>query len=149
VELPLIIQEIVDDLQPLLTPYEVAFYWYAFRHSVAKDGSPRVRLGKGLRRGVVVKSSYSTAVENAISEEKFREIIRVGNFARNERRRNRRLRFPTPISTFTVFARTASKYTSGTLTNAAIARSSLPDSPPLWITSHPLQKVATTALAIW
>jgi hypothetical protein len=29
-ELPLIIQEIVDDLQPLLTPYEVAFYWYLF-----------------------------------------------------------------------------------------------------------------------
>jgi hypothetical protein len=25
-ELPVIIQEIVDDLQPLLTPYEAAFY---------------------------------------------------------------------------------------------------------------------------
>ena len=33
-ELPGIIQEIVDDLQPLLTPYEAAFYWYAFRHSI-------------------------------------------------------------------------------------------------------------------
>jgi hypothetical protein len=44
-ELPGIIQEIVDDLQPLLTPYEAAFYWYAFRHSIAKDGNPHVRLG--------------------------------------------------------------------------------------------------------
>lgn len=74
-ELPAIIQEIVDDLQPLLTPYEAAFYWYAFRHSIAKDGTPHVRLGKALRRGIVVKSSYSTAIENSISEGKFREIV--------------------------------------------------------------------------
>lgn len=76
-ELPLIIQEIVDDLQPLLSPYEAAFYWYAFRHSIAKDGSTHVRLsGKALRRGCV-KSSYSTAVENTISEGKVREIFRA------------------------------------------------------------------------
>jgi len=43
-ELPLVIQEIVDDLQPLLTPYEGAFYWYAFRHSIARNGNPYVRL---------------------------------------------------------------------------------------------------------
>lgn len=61
-ELPLIIQEIVDDLQPLLSPYEAAFYWYAFRHSIAKNGNPYVRLsGKALRRGCV-KSSYSTTL---------------------------------------------------------------------------------------
>jgi hypothetical protein len=76
-ELPAIIQEIVDDLQPLLTPYEAAFYWYAFRHSIARDGNPHVRLGKALRRGAVVKSSYSTAIQNSISEEKFREIVRA------------------------------------------------------------------------
>lgn len=76
-ELPLIIQEIVDDLQPLLSPYEAAFYWYAFRHSIANDGNPHVRLsGKALRRGCV-KSSYSTAVENTISETKVREIFRA------------------------------------------------------------------------
>lgn len=76
-ELPLIIQEIVDDLQPLLSPYEAAFYWYAFRHSIAQDGNPHVRLsGKALRRGCV-KSSYSTAVENTISEGKVREIFRA------------------------------------------------------------------------
>jgi hypothetical protein len=76
-ELPLIIQEVVDDLQPLLTPYEAAFYWYAFRHSIARNGSPYVRLsGKALRRGLV-KSSYSTAIENTISEGKVREIFRA------------------------------------------------------------------------
>ena len=76
-ELPVIIQEIVDDLQPLLTPYEAAFYWYALRHSIAKDGSPHVRLsGKGLRQGLV-KSSHSKAVENTISEQKIRETFRA------------------------------------------------------------------------
>jgi hypothetical protein len=71
------VQEIVDDLQPLLSPYEAAFYWYAFRHSVASRGNPHVRLsGKALRRGVV-KSSYSTALENTISEGKVREIFRA------------------------------------------------------------------------
>ncbi len=76
-ELPLVIQEIADDLQPLLSPYEATFYWYAFRHSIAKDGNPHVRLsGKALRRGCV-KSSYSTAIENAISEGKVREIFRA------------------------------------------------------------------------
>jgi hypothetical protein len=75
-ELPLVIQEIVDDLQPLLTPYEAAFYWYAFRHSIARNGNPHLRLSKALRRGVV-RSSYSSAIENTISEQKFREILRA------------------------------------------------------------------------
>lgn len=76
-ELPLIIQEIVDDLQPLLSPYEAAFYWYAFRHSIAKNGAPLVRIStRGLQKGVV-KSSYSTAAENMISQEKVREVLRA------------------------------------------------------------------------
>ena len=76
-ELPQVIQEIVDDLQPLLSPYEAAFYWYAFRHSIAKNGNPHLRLsGKALRKSVV-KSSYSTAPENTISEGKVREIFRA------------------------------------------------------------------------
>src|SRR5260370_23496539 len=76
-ELLVSIKEIVDDLQPLLSPYEAAFYWYAFRHSIAKDGNPHVRLsGKALRRGLV-KSSHSTAVVNTISEGKVREMFRA------------------------------------------------------------------------
>ncbi len=56
-ELPQVIQEIVDDLQPLLYPH--------------------LRLsGKALRKSVV-KSSYSTAAENTISEGKVREIFRA------------------------------------------------------------------------
>lgn len=74
-ELPALVQEVVDDLQPLLSPYEASFYWYFFRHSIVEHGTPYLRVStKGLRRGVV-KSSYSTAVENVISEGKVREAL--------------------------------------------------------------------------
>jgi HNH endonuclease len=76
-ELPDIIQEIVDDLQPLLTPYDAAFYWYLFRHSIAKDGTPHLRVStRGLRRAVV-KSSYSYAAENTISYDKVQESLKA------------------------------------------------------------------------
>lgn len=76
-ELPVVIQEIVDDLQPLLSPYEAAFYWYAFRHSIAKNGNPHVRLSTRAMRSGVVKSSYSQAVENKISQSKMQEVYRA------------------------------------------------------------------------
>jgi hypothetical protein len=61
-ELPIIIQEIVDDLQPLLSPYQAAFYWYAFRHSIAENGNPLPRLStRGLQSGVL-KSSRSETI---------------------------------------------------------------------------------------
>src|SRR5512146_877346 len=76
-ELALIIQEIVDDLQPLLTPYDAAFYWFLFRHSIAKDGYPHVRVSTRNRRRSVVKSSYSYACENTISLGKVQETLRA------------------------------------------------------------------------
>ena len=76
-ELPLVIQEIVDDLQPLLTPYDAAFYWYLFRHSISKDGSPHLRVSSRNLQRAVVRSSRSRAAENMISEEKVRETLRA------------------------------------------------------------------------
>jgi hypothetical protein len=76
-ELPLIIQEIVDDLQPLLTPYDAAFYWYLFRHSIAENGSPHLRVSTRKLRRAVVKSSYSNAVKNTISLQKVTETLRA------------------------------------------------------------------------
>src|ERR1035438_5082477 len=53
-ELTHVIQEIVDDPQPLLSPYEAAFYWHLFRHSLAENGNSLVRVStRGLQRGVV------------------------------------------------------------------------------------------------
>jgi hypothetical protein len=60
-ELPLIIQKIVDDLQPLLSPYQAAFYWYLFRHSLAENGNSLLRVStRGLQRGVVRSNRSET-----------------------------------------------------------------------------------------
>jgi hypothetical protein len=76
-ELPLIIQEIVDDLQPLLTPYDAAFYWYLFRHSIAEGGTSHLRVGTRNLQRAVVRSPYSHATDNTISLAKVRETLRA------------------------------------------------------------------------
>jgi len=76
-ELPLIIQQVVDDLQPQLTPYDAAFYWFLFRHSIAKDGDPHSRVSTRQLRTAVVKSSYSQLEENPISLGKVQETLRA------------------------------------------------------------------------
>src|SRR5271157_196873 len=76
-ELPLIIQEIVDDLQPILTAYDAAFYWFLFRHSIAKDGVPLMRVSNRSLRRAVVKSSYVNAAENNISLGKVQDTLRA------------------------------------------------------------------------
>ncbi len=57
-ELPALVAQIVDFLQPKLYPYEAAIYWHMFRHSVVADGTQRVRVSvRGLCAGVVTSSS--------------------------------------------------------------------------------------------
>ena len=75
-ELPDLIAEIVDDLQPILTAYDAAFYWFLFRHSIAKDGNPHIRVSRSTLRRAVVKSSYTNAAENNISFGKVQETLR-------------------------------------------------------------------------
>ena len=76
-ELPEIIQEIVDDLQPQLSPYDAAFYWFLFRHSIARDGNPCLRVSTRQLRTAVVKSSYSQLDENPVSLGKVQETLRA------------------------------------------------------------------------
>lgn len=76
-ELPDIIAEIVDDLQPILTAYDAAFYWFLFRHSIAKDGIAQIRVSRSTLRRAVVKSSYTNAAENNISFGKVQDTLRA------------------------------------------------------------------------
>jgi 5-methylcytosine-specific restriction endonuclease McrA len=76
-ELPLIVQEIVDDLQPQLSPYDAAFYWFLFRHSIANDGNPQLRVSTRHLRTAVVKSSYSQADESPVSLGKVQDTLRA------------------------------------------------------------------------
>ncbi len=71
--MPLIIQEIVDDLQPLLTPYEVAFYWYLFRHSIGNNGSVHLRVGQRTIKNRVVKSVRG--LDGAVSQRSVKEAL--------------------------------------------------------------------------
>lgn len=76
-ELPGIVPQIVDDLQPLLTPYDAAFYWFMFRHSIAADGNPHFRVSTRHLRGAVVRSSYSQAPEKNVSLGKVQETLKA------------------------------------------------------------------------
>jgi len=88
-ELPLIVQEIVDDLQPLLSPYESAFYWYVFRHSIAENGKPLLRVSTRGLQSSVVKSSRSERIsltqvrETLAALETFGAIRKEGEPNRN------------------------------------------------------------------
>src|SRR5262245_40524779 len=57
-ELPAIIADIIDFLQPSLLPYEAAVYWYMLRHSIVATGDIYVRVSvRGLARKVITSSS--------------------------------------------------------------------------------------------
>lgn len=42
-ELPSIVTSVVEYLHPILTPYEIAVYWYLFNNSVVKTGEQYIR----------------------------------------------------------------------------------------------------------
>ena len=42
-ELPSLVSSVVEYLHPLLTPYEIAVYWYLFNRSIVKTGEQYVR----------------------------------------------------------------------------------------------------------
>lgn len=75
-ELPLIIQEIVDDLQPLLTPYEAAFYWHLFRHSIGENGKQLLRVGTRGLQTQVVKSFRSDSDIGGIALQTVRSSLK-------------------------------------------------------------------------
>jgi 5-methylcytosine-specific restriction endonuclease McrA len=58
-ELSDIVRDVVDFLMPSLKPYEAAFYWYLFRHSILESGSQLLRAStRGLQSGVL-RSAYA------------------------------------------------------------------------------------------
>jgi hypothetical protein len=77
-ELPLIIQEIVDDLQPLLTAYQAAFYWYLFRHSIAKNGNPLLRMSTPGMKEIIRNSRGGGAISRQQVQDTLTELQSVG-----------------------------------------------------------------------
>ena len=66
-ELPELVANIVDYLQPALMPYEAAIYWHMFRYSIIAAGDVFARVSvRGLQEGVV-KSMRSGRPTSAMS----------------------------------------------------------------------------------
>jgi hypothetical protein len=77
-ELPLVIQEIVDDLQPLLTAYQAAFYWYLFRHSIAKNGNPLLRMSTPGMKEIIRNSRGGGAISRQQVQDTLTELQSIG-----------------------------------------------------------------------
>lgn len=83
-ELPSIISSIVDFLHPLLTPNQLAVYWYLFNNSIIKTGTQYTRASTNEMRRSVAKSGTkqvedlgSDLIRKAISFLKEKEIISI------------------------------------------------------------------------
>jgi HNH endonuclease len=78
-ELPDIVRDIVDLLVPNLKPYEAAFYWYLFRHSILEAENPLLRVSThGLQSGVLRSSRDSEKVSEAHVRETLRALEQFG-----------------------------------------------------------------------
>lgn len=66
-EMPEILSDVIDYLMPQLKPYEAAFYFYLFRHSILASGTQYIRVSvRGMksivaspRTGAETGTSYS------------------------------------------------------------------------------------------
>ena len=92
IDFPQIIKDIIDFLQPALSPYETVIYWFMFRHSIVETGDTftRVsvtRLSKGIgskfkNTDQPVKASDKTVADNLRALEEKGAIKRMGDTTR-------------------------------------------------------------------
>ena len=74
-ELPELLCNVVDYLQPELLPYEAAIYWYLFRHSVIGAGDVHVRASaKNLRTGAI-KSARRSSQTGGMCDKAIQEAL--------------------------------------------------------------------------
>jgi len=79
-ELPIVVSEIVDYLQPQLKPYEAAVYWFFIRNTYLKDGNSiiltsRAKLGKNV---IVSRSGRSADLSDAAVAKTLRDMESKG-----------------------------------------------------------------------
>ena len=84
-ELPSLIQSVIDYLQPILLPYEAAIYWFMFRHSILATGQQYVRVSvRGMVSGVITPTksetlSYGTVQTALQGLEEKQVILKAGD----------------------------------------------------------------------
>ncbi len=89
-ELPQLVKDIVDFLQPVISPYEMDVYWFLFRNSILENGDIYIRASNArIAKGVGskfknldsqnVRSGEKTVSENLRSLETLNVIKKVGD----------------------------------------------------------------------
>lgn len=64
-EIPSLIESIVDFLQPCLLPYEAAIYWYMFSNSIVSTGQQYLRVSvRGMMNGIIMPTSRGGKSDN-------------------------------------------------------------------------------------
>lgn len=89
-ELPQLVKDIVDFLQPIISPYEMDVYWFLFRYSILDNGDVFVRVSNAkIAKGIGSKfknldsqnarSGEKTVSDNLRSLETLKAIQKVGD----------------------------------------------------------------------
>jgi hypothetical protein len=79
-ELPQILSDVIDYLAPQLTPYEAAFYFYLFRHSVLASGTQHVRVSVRGMKAITAsaRSDAKTGVSYGQVAECLKQLVDKG-----------------------------------------------------------------------
>lgn len=76
-ELPQIIKDVVDFLQPIISPYEMDIYWFMFRHSIIEQGDVYLRVSNGrLAKGIGTKFKTIDKQNSRFGEKTVAENLR-------------------------------------------------------------------------
>ena len=76
-ELPQITKDIVDFLQPVISPYEMDIYWFMFRHSILETGDIFLRVSNGkLAKGIGTKFKTIDKLNSRFGEKTVAENLR-------------------------------------------------------------------------
>lgn len=78
IELLSVIQEIIDDLLPLLAPYQIAYYWYLFGNSILRTGNSVLRVSSRRLGTGVFKSNRGAQVSQTQVRETLDALANVG-----------------------------------------------------------------------
>jgi HNH endonuclease len=76
-ELPQIIKDIVDFLQPVISPYEMDIYWFMFRHSIVETGDVFLRVSNAkIAKGIGTKFKNTDKQNGRFGEKTVAENLR-------------------------------------------------------------------------
>ncbi|HLZ75367.1 HNH endonuclease [Phenylobacterium sp.] len=77
-ELPEIVADVIDYLTPQLTPYEAAFYFYLFRHSIISAGTQYIRASNPRLRAIAAPPKGNALISEQQVTDCLRKLVEKG-----------------------------------------------------------------------